>query len=312
MMKKTDVNRIALMLGTLALALGFFTPGAVAAGPGNVTVTVTAVGKKDTTPPVITKDDVQVYLSKERTQVANWGRGEKLFLAVVIDDSLDVGVASQWSDLKAFFAAQPDTTYISVGYARNGAVTLAQDFTNNHELAAKALRIPTGGGAFSSPYLSILDLMKRWPASGDRRSILLISSGVDYFRGGGFGPKSPDLDPAIERAQKQNINIWSIYAPDAGHRSHGFFRTSTAQSNLGQLSDETGAESYSLGTGMPVTFKPWLDEIGVHLGNQYLLTFSASGGKKGRFERLRVHTELPNTEFMAPAQAYLPPATAVQ
>jgi hypothetical protein len=63
---------------------------------------------------------------------------------------------------------------------------------------------------------------------------------------------------------------------------------------------------------MPVTFKPWLDEIGVHLGNQYLLTFSASGGKKGRFERLRVHTELPNTEFMAPAQAYLPAATAVQ
>ena len=37
MMKKTDVNRIALMLGTLALALGFFTAGAVAAGPGNVT-----------------------------------------------------------------------------------------------------------------------------------------------------------------------------------------------------------------------------------------------------------------------------------
>jgi hypothetical protein len=312
MMKKTDVNRIALMLGTLALALGFFTARAVAAGPGNVTVTVTAVGKKDTTPPAISKDDVQVYVSKERKQIADWRRGEKLYLAVVIDDSLDVGVASQWSDLKAFFAAQPDSTYISVGYARNGAVTLAQDFTNNHELAAKALRIPTGGGAFASPYLSILDLMKRWPASGDRRSILLISSGVDYFRGGGFGPKSPDLDPAIERAQKQNINIWSIYAPDAGHRSNGFFRTSTAQSNLGQLSDETGAESYSLGTGMPVTFKPWLDEIGVHLGNQYLLTFNASGGKKGRFERLRVHTELPNTEFMAPAQAYLPPATAVQ
>jgi hypothetical protein len=312
MMKKTDVNRIALMLGTLGLALGFFAAGAAAAGPGNVTVTVTAVGKKDTTPPAITKDDVQVYVSKERKQIADWRRGEKLYLAVVIDDSLDVGVASQWSDLKAFFAAQPDTTYISVGYARNGAVTLAQDFTNNHELAAKALRIPTGGGAFSSPYLSILDLMKRWPASGDRRSILLISSGVDYFRGGGFGPKSPDLDPAIERAQKQNINIWSIYAPDAGHRSHGFFRTSTAQSNLGQLSDETGAESYSLGTGMPVTFKPWLDEIGVHLSNQYLLTFNAAGQKKGRFERLRVHTELPNTEFMAPAQAFLPPATAVQ
>jgi hypothetical protein len=306
------MKNMQLRLGVMSLVLGLFAAAAAAAGPGNVTLTVTAVGKKDTTPPAITRDDVQVYLNKERTQVANWRRGEKLYLAVVIDDSLDSGVASQWSDLKAFFAAQPDTTYISVGYARNGEVALAQDFTNNHELAAKALRIPMGAGTFSSPYLSLLDLMKRWPDSGDRRSVLLISSGIDYFRGGGFGPKSPDLDPTIERAQKQNINVWSIYAPDSGHRSRGFFRTSTAQSNLSQLADETGAESYSLGSGLAVTFKPWLDEIGVHLSNQYLLTVNGSAGKKGQFKGLRVHTELPNTEFMAPSQAFLPPATPVQ
>jgi hypothetical protein len=194
-----------------------------------------------------------------------------------------------------------------VAYVRNGTAMLAQDFTNDHELAGKALRIPIGsGGAFSSPYLSLLDMMKRWPASGDRRSILLISSGIDYFRGG-FGPRSPDLDPAIERAQKQNINIWSIYAPDAGHTSRGFFRAYTAQSNLSQLSLETGAESYSLGLGAPVTFKYYLDEIGLHLSNQYLLTFNGSAGKKGRFERVHVVTELPKVEFLAPSQVFLPP-----
>jgi hypothetical protein len=306
MRKKTNLSRVALMLGAFALLLGLLAVSAVAAGPGTVTMTVTAVGKKDTNPPAITKDDVQLYLNKERTQVANWKRGEKLYLAVLIDDSLDSGVASQWNDLKGFLAAQPDTTYISVAYARNGTAMLAQDFTNDHELAAKALRIPLGaGGAFSSPYLAVLDLMKRWPSSGDRRSILLISSGIDYFRGD-FGFTSPDLNPAIERAQKQNINVWSIYAPDSGHRSRGFFRISRAQSNLSQLSDETGGESYYLGTGAPVTFKPYLDEIGVHLSNQYLLTFNGSGGKKGRFERLRVVTELANVEFMSPSQAFLP------
>jgi VWFA-related protein len=308
MRKKTNLSRFVLMLGVFALVLGLLAASAVAAGPGAVTMTVTAVGKKDTNPPAITKDDVQLYLNKERTQVANWKRGEKLYLAVLIDDSLDSGVASQWSDLKGFLAAQPDTTYVSVAYARNGTAMLAQDFTNDHELAAKALRIPLGaGGAFSSPYLAVLDLMKRWPSSGDRRSILLISSGIDYFRGN-FGPTSPDLDPAIQRAQKQNINIWSIYAPDSGHRSRGFFRASRAQSNLSQLSDETGGESYSLGTGAPVTLKPYFDEIGSHLNNQYLLTFNGSGGKKGRFERLHVATELPNTEFLAPSEAFLPPA----
>src|SRR6267378_7037053 len=222
MIRNKLTNHIVLLFVSFAIALGVFADSAIAAGPGNVTITVTAVGKKDTIPPAVTKDDVQLYLNKERTQVAGWAKGEKLYLAVLIEDSLDSSIASQWSDLKAFFAAQPATTYISVAYARNGTAMLVQDFTNDHELAGKALRIPLGtGGAFSSPYLALLDLMKRLPSSADRRSILLISSGIDYFRGD-FSFTSPDLSPAIERAQKQNINIWSIYAPDDGHRSSRF------------------------------------------------------------------------------------------
>jgi hypothetical protein len=307
MMKKASPSRLALMIVTVALAFGFFAANAVAAELGTVTMTVTAVGKKNTSPPIVTKDNVQLFLNKERTQVADWKHGEKLYLAVLIDDSLDSDIANQWNDLKAFFAAQPDTTYISVAYARNGTAMLAQDFTNDHELAAKALRIPLGGGgAFSSPYLALLDLMKRLPSTADRRSILLISSGIDYFRGD-FEFRSPDLDSTISRAQKQNINIWTIYAPDAGHRARGFFLTFRAQSNLSQLSDETGAESYYLGTGAPVTLKPYFDELSTHLSNQYLLTFKANGGTKGRFERVRVvATELPNVEFLAAPQVFLP------
>jgi len=306
MMKKANPGGLALMIGTIAFVFGAFVADAVAAGPGTVTMTVTAVGKKDTSPPLVTKEDVQLFLNKERTQVADWKHGEKLYLVVLIDDSLDSAIASQWSDLKAFFAGQPDTTYVSVVYARNGTAMLAQDFTNDHELAAKALRLPLGsGGAFSSPYLALVDLMKRWPSSADRRSILLISSGIDYFRGN-FDLRSADLDSTISHAQKQNINIWTIYAPDAGHRGRGFFLVSRAQSNLSQLSDETGAESYYLGTGAPVTFKPYFDELSAHLGNQYLLTFKAGGGAKGRFERARVATELPYVEFLAASQAFLP------
>jgi hypothetical protein len=302
--KKIDMMRAALMAGAFLLVIGLSAACVMAAGPGSVTMTVTAVGKKDVSAPAVTKDDVQFFLNKERTQVAGWQRGEKLYLAVLIDDSLDSAVALQWGDLKEFFNAQPPTTYISVAYARNGTAMLAQDFTNDHQLAAKALRLPLGSGAFSSPYLALLDLMKRWPSSGDRRSILLISSGIDYFRGN--FPTSPDLDSTIERAQKQNINVWSIYSPDAGHRARGFFRIVRAQSNLSQLSEETGAESYYLGTGAPVSFKPFLDEIAIHLSNQYLLTFKGNGGAKGRFERARVTTELPNLEFLAASQVFLP------
>jgi hypothetical protein len=307
MMNKMNSSRFALKVGALALAFGFLAANAVAAGPGTVTMTVTAVGKKETSPPIVTKDDVELYLNKERTQVADWKHADKLYLAVLIDDSLDTNIASQWGDLKAFFLGQPDTTYISVAYSRNGAAMLVQDFTNDHELAAKALRLPLGsGGAFSSPYLALLDLMKRLPDSADRRAILMFSSGIDYFRGD-FSIRPPDLDSTISRAQKQNINIWTIYAPDAGHRARGFFLISRAQSYLSQLSDETGAESYYLGTGEPVTFKPYFDELSLHLSNQYLLTFKANGGPKGRFQRVKVHTELPHVEFLAAPQVFLPP-----
>jgi hypothetical protein len=307
---KTSLRVASWLLLLAVTAVCLHRAKAALPNPDSVTVTVTAVGKKDVAPPPITPQDVQVTLSKQRTQVAGWNKAERLYLAVVIDDSLDPTVTIQWNDLKEFLTAQPESTYELVGYARNATVTVAQDFTNDHALAAKALRIPLGSlGAYGSPYLSLIDLMKRWSGSGDRRSILLISSGFDYFRSG-FGPTSPDLDPAIERAEKENINIWSIYSPGIGHRSRSFFSVSYAQRNLSQLSDETGAESYYLGFTAAVSFKPYLDEIRTHLGNQYLLTFSAgsAGGKKGKFERLRVNTELDNVEFMHADQVFLPPA----
>ena len=309
MLKKISLSRLALIVGALLCAFGTSVSSAAAAGQGAVNVTVTAVGKKDISAPIVTKDDVQFFLNKERAQISDWKHGERLYLAVLIDDTLESGIANQWNDLKQFFAAQPDSTYISVSYARNGTAMLVQDFTNDHELAAKALRLPLGGGgAFSSPYLALLDLMKRWPSSSaDRRSILLFSSGIDYFHGG-FGMASPDLDSSIQRAQKQNINIWTIYAPDAGHRGRGFYLATRAQSNLSQLSDETGAESYFLGTGAPVSLKPYFDEISTHLSNQYLLSFKGTGGAKARFERARVSTELNHVEFLAASQVFLPAA----
>ena len=294
-----------LATGAFAFLSIFQAPSASAAEPGSVTMTVTALGKKDAAPPAVNKEDVQLFLKKERTQIADWRHRENLYLAVLIDDSLDSDVASQWRDLTDFFNAQPETTYISVSYARNGAAQVAQDFTNNHELAAKALRIPIGPGAFSSPYLAVIDLLKRLPAGPtERRSILLFSSGVDYFHGN--FPESPDLQSAYERAQKENVNVWSIYYPDAGHLGSRFFRAFRGQNDLSRLAEESGAESYYLGTNEAVTFKPYLDELSSHFRNQYLLTFRGSGGPKGRFQRVHVATEVSGVQFLHAPQAFLP------
>jgi VWFA-related protein len=299
-----------LYLAASVAAIILLTAGpARAAGP--VTMTVTAVGKKQAPPP-IKKDDIQVFQGRERMQVADWRRGDSLAIAILIDDSLDQSIAGEWNNLRAFVDAQPPNTYIAVAYARNGAAMVAQDFSTDRALVAKALRIPLGfGGAFTSPYLSLQDWLKRWPDNGpERRSIMLISSGIDYFRGS-FDPIDPDLDTTIANAQKRNINVWTIYYPDAGHVGRRFFRVFNAQSNLSRLSEETGAESYYLDFGRPVSLKPYFDEIQEHLNNQYLLTFESSGGgKKGKFERVRVSaTELQGVEFMTPSEVFLPAQT---
>src|SRR5271154_5420404 len=105
------------------------------AAAGTVTFTVTVVPKKDASSSV-SKDDVQLFLGKERKQVGDWRQDEHLYLAILIDDSIDSSAASNWNDLRSFIMAQPPTTLIAVGYIQNNGTRLAQDFTDNHELAA--------------------------------------------------------------------------------------------------------------------------------------------------------------------------------
>lgn len=303
--------RLSKFIGAVVSAALLFVPLANAqsqTAAGNATFTVTAVGKKDADVSNIPKDDVQLFQGKDRKQIGDWKKGDTLFLAILIDDSIETSAGGQWDYLREFIMAQPPATSIMVGYITNNGTRVLQDFTPNHELAAKALRLPIGLGSIgSSPYLGTMDLLKRWPETGPRRSVILISSGIDYFRGQGFGPFSPDLDPLISRAEKQNTNIWTIYYPSAGHRGRSFFRANNAQNNLDKLSQDTGAESYFLGSQAPVSLKPYLDEISVHLNNQYLLTFAGSGGAKGKFQNVKVKSEAKEIEFFTPAAVFVPP-----
>jgi len=304
--------RLTTFLGAVVTAALLVTPLVNAqsqSAAGNATFTVTAVGKKDADVSNIPKDDVQLFQGKDRKQIGDWKKGDELFLAILIDDSIETTAGGQWDYLREFIMAQPPSTAIMIGYITDNGTRVLQDFTPDHALAAKALRLPIGLGSIgSSPYLGTMDLLKRWPKTGPRRSVILISSGIDFFRGTGFGPFSPDLDPLISRAERQNTNIWTIYYPSAGHRGRSFFRSNNAQNNLDKLSQDTGAESYFLGTQSPVSIKPYLDEIGVHLSNQYLLTFAGDGGKKGKYAGMKVKTGLKEVEFFTPASVFIPPA----
>jgi hypothetical protein len=122
--------RMGTFLGALLLSLtGFANAQTSSSGSGTVTFTVTAVGKKQEAPP-IAKDDVQLFQGKERKQIADWKKGEELYLAILIDSAIDQNSGGQWDYLKEFISAQPANTFIALGYLQNNTTLVAQDFTH--------------------------------------------------------------------------------------------------------------------------------------------------------------------------------------
>src|SRR5262249_53545921 len=92
-----QLRKPALLLGFafLAASVAFAAPVSEPATGGRATITVTAIGKKDSAPPDITKNDVQLSVDKQRKQIADWSKGDALGLAILIDDALDTNAAGQ-------------------------------------------------------------------------------------------------------------------------------------------------------------------------------------------------------------------------
>jgi hypothetical protein len=274
-----------------------------------VHMVVTAEARHGADVPVIQKEDVMVYQGRDRVKTTDWlplqGDHAELELFLLLDDASDTSLGSQLEDLRRFINSQPATTRVGVGYMRNGTVDIVQNLTDDHGKAAKTLRLPLGfAGVNASPYFSVTDLIKRWPGVPVRREILMISDGIDRYGPG--GASDPYVDEAVEQAQRAGIVIFSIYTPGEGHFGHTFWRINWGQNYLSQLSDETGGESFYLGSEAPVSFSPYLDDLGRRLLHQYLLTFQAKPVKKAGMQGVKLRTEVPNAELVAADRAYVP------
>lgn len=301
----------ALVLGLALRAPSLSAQQAASSGGVPVRVVVTVEARHGKEIPVINREDVMVHQGRDRAQVTGWlplqGDRAGLELFLLLDDASDMSLGSQLDDLRRFINAQPATTAISVGYMRNGTVDIVQNLTTDHASAAKALRLPLGSvGAYASPYLSVVDLIKRWPESPVRREILMISNGIDPLGG---GPSNPYLDSAIEQAQRDRVLIYTIYATGVGHLGHSFWRFNWGQNNLSRLADETGGEAYFQGFGTPIAFAPYLEDFTNKLDHQYLLTFLAKAGNKAGFQRVKLQTEVPNADLVVPDRVYVPAGT---
>lgn len=276
-----------------------------------VRMVVTVEARKGPEVPVVNREDVMVHEGKDRVKVTDWvaAQGDRAALEffVLLDDSSGLSLGSQLGDIRQFILGQPPTAKIGVAYMQNGIARIEQNLTSDHELAAKALRLPMGiGGVNASPYFALSDLMKRWPASSNRREVVMVSSGVDRYYGGD-DMLDPYVSSAIEDAQRAGVLVSAIYSPGAGHFGHDYWQTYWGQLYLAKLADETGGESYYIGfTGPPVAFAPFLDDLANRLNHQYLLGFLARPEKKAGLRQVKVTTEVPNADLVAARMVYVP------
>jgi len=304
-MNKVFFIAVLTLCGTLAIAKDTVP----AAGESvQAIVTVEAVHAKSV--PALAPEDFMVFQGRNRLRVDNvlpcQGDHAGLELYLLLDDASGSSLGSQLEDLRKFIAAQPSTTAIGVGYMRNGTVNIVENLTTNHAQAAKSLRLPLASPTvMASPFLSLSDLIKRWPANGTRHEVLMVASGVDAL-GGEIA--NPYLDTAIEQAQRNGIIVYGIYTPGAGHAGHSFWQMNWGQNHLAQLAEETGGEAYFLGFGPPVSFAPYLENVAERLSHQFLVTFVATPGEKAGFQSIKITTEVPNAELVSARRVYMPAA----
>lgn len=312
-MKKDGAgSAVGLMLGFLAaMLIGGGSPcwaqatGTEGGVPVHMIVTVEA--RQEAQPPAIRGEDLVVYQGRDRVPVSGWtplhANGANLELYLLIDDSLTVSLADRIGELQSFLDGLPDNVEVGLAYMRNGMVDIVQRPTRDHAAAAKLIRAPqaiTGG----SSYQSLEQLIKEWPAVAERREILMVSDGIEPFSPP--DTSDPFVQQSIAAAQRAGIQVFTIYAPAAGHWGQTWWSLTWGQTYLSQLAHETGAEGYGDSIANPVSFLPYLDDLSQRLQRQYELTFRAKPPKNGGMQPVRVTTEVRKVDLVAADRVFVP------
>jgi VWFA-related protein len=296
----------------LCLASGVYAQDAQSTSPALARVVVTAVTSAGREVPSLGRQDVSVHVDKKPCPVADLtpmsSSSEKLQLAILIDQSSTMRLGQQSKDISQFIDALPADSSIAVAYAMNGTVMMQQTFTTDRTAVNKALHLTAGPSAGNTAiYEALASLIKDWSRNTIRREVLLISDGIDdtYGLQQTEPGQNPSLRRAIQRAQQENITVFSIFV-SSGRATRNEFLNLNGQSSLADLTTSTGGYAFSQGTQTPISFGPFLDDLKKMLGQQYLLTFRPAPFRKHGYHDLKAAVEIPHVKLLAPTRIYLP------
>lgn len=280
-------------------------------GPSSI-VTVEPKGSSELAEPV-PANAVKVKVNGKNAEVAGWtafgpnATQPNLQLVLLIDDGARSSLGLHLQELQRFIAQQPPTTEVAVAYMRNGTGQFTGPFTTDHAQAAQTLRLPISSpGTNGSPYFSLSDLIKRWPAHtpSERREVVMVTDGIDRYNGLRYDPSNPYINATIRDAIRNRVVVYSIYFHNAGFADRTGAGINSGQNYLTQLCAAVGGEFFYQGFGNPVDFTPYLNQINRKLGNQYELRVTPPEKAKN-IVNLRVQVSAPNTRTQAAQQIFL-------
>lgn len=299
----------------MSAAAGFAMPAGQSGQGIPVTVTVTTTGKDQSVPSAVAMNAVVAKQDGKIAKVLSWeavSSGKAgLDVAVLIDDSVSQRASVQLKDIGDFLRTLSPDARVAVAYASYGGVKFQQEFTMDHEMAAKGIRIPNAfPGTANGVYDSFGELIKKWPESKNRKVVIFVSDGIDVTNGvdDSIPGQSMVLQRAIDAAERAGVVVYAIFASGSGRAVQNQFLVNNGQGSLARMASETGGDAFFQGTQTPISFKPFLEDVGKLLGQQYLLTFLATPGEKARYARLQVSLEAGDVELIAPDHVYVPGA----
>jgi hypothetical protein len=280
---------------------------------GVQTKTVVTVLPKHSEPvPPITPKDLEIRVNGKTVQADSVVplRGDRggLELVILIDSGARTSLGRQMGEISKFVQSLPPTTEVAIAYMMNGRAIFQQPFTTDKNLALHALHLPGGvPGSSASPYFCISDLARNWPSRNlnNRREVLAITDGIDPYEVR-FDPEDPYVRAAIHDSIRAGVIVDALYWHDMGLASRIGFLATGGQSLLMLMTGDTGGRLYYQGLGNPVSFTPFLNDLGKRLENQYELGFAVPGKSKPELEPLKVKLEKPGVKLDAPRLVLVP------
>lgn len=307
---------LAMLLAAAAVALGgslaCWSEAATVPAQGEAIVTVIPKkGHERVTN--ISLQDVQLKVNGKVTKVASWvpmrGANDDMEMVLLIDSSARNSLGQQLNDIANFIKSVPAHAKLALGYMDNGQALLTGPLSTDHTRALNSLHLPGGlPGSSGGPYFALSDLAHRWPSNDPlaRRIVVMITDGVDIYNPR-FDPQDPYILSAISDAIRAHLVVYSIYWHDMGRFDNMQYFNDSGQSLLAEVTQATGGDSFWMGTGEPVSFQPFFEDLSWRLENQYRLNFYSELKDKPEIRNMNLKVGGAAIKVYAPQQVYVTP-----